>query len=49
MLKFCERVIAGFEYKDELKEYLREKMDSVAPNLTAFIGESVRNLFIYHL
>lgn len=41
MLKFCSRVISGFEYRDELKEYLRDKMDNVAPNLTAFIGESV--------
>jgi len=41
MMKFCDRVIHGFEYRDDLKEYLREKMDNVAPNLTAFIGENV--------
>lgn len=41
MMNFCDRVINGFEYRDDLKEYLREKMLSVAPSLTAFIGESV--------
>lgn len=41
MMTFCDRVISGFEYRDDLKEYLREKMTSVAPSLTAFIGESV--------
>jgi len=41
MMTFCDRVISGFEYRDDLKEYLREKMTAVAPSLTAFIGESV--------
>jgi nucleolar protein 56 len=41
LLSFCERVLKEFEYRDELKDYLKEKMDAVAPNLTAFIGENV--------
>jgi len=41
LLTFCERVTKGFEYRDELKDYLKDKMDTVAPNLTAFIGENV--------
>lgn len=41
LLSFCEKVISGYEYRDELKEYLKDKMESVAPNLTAFIGENV--------
>lgn len=41
LINFCEKTLSQFEYRDELKEYLKDKMDSVAPNLTAFIGENV--------
>jgi len=41
LMNFCDRTISGYEYRDDLKEYLREKMLNVAPSLTAFIGESV--------
>jgi len=41
LLSFCERVLASYQYRDELKEYLHDKMISVAPNLTNFIGDNV--------
>jgi len=41
LLGFCDRVEKEFEYRDELKDYLKEKMSAVAPNLTSFIGENV--------
>lgn len=44
LLDFCDRVLKGFDYRDELKDYLKGKMDAVAPNLTAFIGENVNIL-----
>lgn len=41
LLNFCDKVTKGYEYRDELKDYLKDKMNNVAPNLTAFIGENV--------
>merc|ERR1719264_2021924 len=39
--RFADRVIALAEYRKELVEYLRSKMDSVAPNLSALVGDAV--------
>lgn len=35
------KLIQQFTFKKHLNEYLREKMDKVAPNLTTLLGESV--------
>lgn len=41
LMAFCGRVLESYQYRDELKEYLHDKMMSVAPNLTNFIGDNV--------
>lgn len=38
---FAARVIALSEYRKRLQEYLKSKMNSVAPNLATLIGEQV--------
>lgn len=38
---FASRVIALADYRKELAEYLRSKMQAVAPNLAALIGDQV--------
>ena len=40
--RFTTRVIALSEYRQTLHTYLKERMGSVAPNLSALIGEQVR-------
>ena len=40
--RFADRVIALAEYRKELVEYLRSKMDSVAPNLADLVGAATR-------
>ncbi len=38
---FATRVIALTEYRKQLSEYLKTKMNVVAPNLAVLIGEQV--------
>ena len=38
---FADRVINLEEYRQRLREYLNSRMHSVAPNLSALIGEIV--------
>ncbi|KRT79244.1 hypothetical protein AMK59_8669, partial [Oryctes borbonicus] len=45
---FASRVIALANYRKELGEYLRTKMNDVAPNLAALIGEQVGARLISH-
>lgn len=42
--RFASRVIGLVEYRQGLGDYLRSKMSSVAPNLSALIGEQVLNV-----
>jgi len=46
--RFAKRVIALAEYRKELQEYLRSKMHTIAPNLSALIGEQVGARLISH-
>ena len=46
--RFADRVVALAEYRKELVEYLRSKMDSVAPNLSALVGDAVGARLISH-
>lgn len=39
---FASKVIGLTEYRTKLHNYLISKMGSVAPNLTALVGEQVR-------
>ncbi|XP_030046778.1 nucleolar protein 56 isoform X2 [Microcaecilia unicolor] len=45
---FSNRVISLSEYRKELQEYLRSKMNQVAPSLSALIGEVVGARLISH-
>ena len=42
------RVISLSEYRKSLTDYLKEKMDAVAPNLTALLGERIGARLISH-
>ena len=45
---FANRVVALAEYRKELAKYLQDKMNNVAPNLSALIGEVVGARLISH-
>ena len=38
---FCDYLVSHFVFKGELQGFMREKMEGVAPNFTALIGENV--------
>ncbi|CAD8052834.1 unnamed protein product [Paramecium sonneborni] len=44
----CIRVLNQFEFRDNIQEYLKNKMTNIAPNLTALIGENVAAKLIAH-
>ena len=46
--KFSERVVDQIEFRERLQDYLRQRMNAVAPNLTALIGEMVGSKLISH-
>uniref|UniRef100_A0A667WHJ4 Nucleolar protein 56 n=1 Tax=Myripristis murdjan TaxID=586833 RepID=A0A667WHJ4_9TELE len=46
--RFSNRVVSLASYRLELQEYLRSKMNQVAPNLAALIGEVVGARLISH-
>jgi nucleolar protein 56 len=48
VLTFAERVINLEEYRQRLREYLNSRMHSVAPNLSALVGEVVGARLISH-
>lgn len=48
ILNFADRVIQLCDYRKSLQAYLREKMDLVAPNLGALIGDTVAARLISH-
>jgi nucleolar protein 56 len=45
---FAERVVKLAEYRKSLRRYLVEKMNIVAPNLAALIGETIAARLISH-
>ena len=45
---FAKRVIALAEYRVKLQTYLHDKMQAIAPNLSALIGEVVAARLISH-
>jgi len=45
---FCKRVISLTQYKQSLTQYLHQRMNSVAPNLSALIGDVVGARLISH-
>jgi nucleolar protein 58 len=44
----CDQVIAISNYRAQLAEYLRNRMNAIAPNLTALVGELVGARLISH-
>jgi len=46
--KFADRILSLTTYRVNLHKYLTEKMDEIAPNLTALIGEHVGARLISH-
>mmetsp|Transcript_19112 Transcript_19112/g.38995 ORF Transcript_19112/g.38995 Transcript_19112/m.38995 type:complete len:390 (-) Transcript_19112:1396-2565(-) len=48
ILSLCNQIIAFEKFKKKLQEYLKNRMYSVAPNLTALIGERLGGQFITH-
>ncbi|KAF8650964.1 hypothetical protein AX16_005000 [Volvariella volvacea WC 439] len=44
----CDQVISISEYRSQLAEYLRNRMNAIAPNLTALVGELVGARLISH-
>ena len=45
---FAERVVKLAEYRKSLRRYLVDKMNVVAPNLSALIGETIAARLISH-
>ena len=44
----CDQVIEISSYRAQLSEYLRNRMNAIAPNLTALVGELVGARLISH-
>eukprot|EP00668_Euglena_longa_P011324 GGOE01013718.1.p1 GENE.GGOE01013718.1~~GGOE01013718.1.p1 ORF type:complete len:468 (-),score=106.60 GGOE01013718.1:149-1393(-) len=44
----CEEVVSTSEYRVQLFEYLRNRMNAIAPNLTTMVGELVGARLISH-
>lgn len=44
----CEEVLATSEYRGQLFEYLKNRMNAIAPNLTTMVGELVGARLISH-
>merc|ERR1712151_1366547 len=48
IMTLCERVVELLDYRGQLYDYLKSRMDSVAPNLTVMVGELVGARLIAH-
>ncbi|XP_020395620.1 probable nucleolar protein 5-2 [Zea mays] len=46
--ELCDQVLALSEYRAQLYDYLRSRMNTIAPNLTALVGELVGAHLIAH-
>lgn len=46
--QLCDQVISISQYRTQLAEYLRNRMNAIAPNLTALVGELVGARLISH-
>ena len=44
----CDQVISITAYRSQLAEYLRNRMNAIAPNLTALVGDLVGARLISH-
>merc|ERR1719245_2011203 len=48
IINLCDQVLEISEYRNQLYEYLKNRMMAVAPNLTALVGELVGARLIAH-
>lgn len=48
IFELCDQVINIFEYRAQLYEYLTNRMNAIAPNLTTLVGEMVGARLIAH-
>jgi len=48
VLKWAERVVELIAFRESLIQYLKDRMNAVAPNLHALIGENVGAKLIAH-
>lgn len=46
--ELCDQVLSLSEYRAQLYDYLKSRMNSIAPNLTALVGELVGARLIAH-
>jgi len=46
--ELCDQVISIAEYRDQLSDYLKNRMQAIAPNLTVLVGELVGARLIAH-
>jgi nucleolar protein 58 len=46
--ELCDQVISISEYREQLYEYLKNRMNAIAPNLTLIVGELVGARLIAH-
>ncbi|KAL6896563.1 hypothetical protein ACP4OV_007135 [Aristida adscensionis] len=46
--ELCDQVLALSEYRGQLYDYLKSRMNAIAPNLTALVGELVGARLIAH-
>ena len=48
IMKLADQVLELNDYRDSLSEYLRNRMNAIAPNLTIMVGELVGAKLIAH-
>lgn len=48
MKELCDQVLSLAEYRAQLYDYLKSRMNTIAPNLTALVGELVGARLIAH-
>lgn len=48
ILSLAEQVVELAEYRESLSEYLKNRMNAIAPNLTHMLGELVGARLISH-
>jgi nucleolar protein 58 len=46
--ELCDQVLSISEYREQLYDYLRNRMQAIAPNLTTLVGELVGARLIAH-
>jgi nucleolar protein 58 len=48
IMELCSQVISMSEYREQLHEYLKNRMNAIAPNLTVLVGDIVGARLISH-